>query len=101
MSTVMIARGKTNHGQTMIEWMRPAPDPEPESFVVEKDHYDNMAASIEVAGGKWYVVIQEVHLCNDYDHAERTLDALIELRTKNLSESAFDGGPVDASEWPF
>jgi hypothetical protein len=95
----MIARGKVDHGQTLIEWMQPAP--EPEAFVVEKDHYDNMAASIEVVGGKWYVMIREVHPCNGYEHAERTLDALIAMRTKDFSESAFDGGPVDASEWPF
>jgi hypothetical protein len=43
----------------------------------------------------------EVHPCDDYDHAARTLDALVDLRTKNFSVSTFDGGPVDASEWPF
>lgn len=95
---VLVAQGAIcNGGPTMIEWAQP----EPEAFVVEKDHYDNMAASIEVVGGKWYVMLREVHPCDDYDHAERTLDELVAKRTNDFSESAFDGGPVDASEWHF
>jgi len=82
---------------TEVEWQRP----EPKSFVAEKRHYGNMAVSIEAVGGKWYVMLCEVHPCDDYDHAARTLDALVDLRTKNFSVSTFDGGPVDASEWPF
>lgn len=67
-------------GPYQIEWQQP------DTFVVEKEHLDNMAVSIEVVDGKWYAMVREVHLCDDYDHAARVLDALVALRTESFEQ---------------
>lgn len=93
----VLAYGVIRNGGPQIRWQRSEPD----TFVVEKENFDNMSTSIEVVDGKWYAMIREVHLCDDYDDAVRALDEMVAVRTKNFDDSAFDGGPVDASEWPF
>ena len=72
MSSVMIARGKSTGGNTLIEWARQGPQ-----VIRTVAIGDDMRVSIMQAGTDVYLSINERISCSNIDHAHSLFDGIV------------------------